>query len=253
MLKKIKEIKRQVWETYKRSALIEKEQAEIKKVLWENHWANVFNSAIAGSTWFKDVSLNVGRWAAGYPLLYILYRILNEIQPQNILELGMGETSKMFQHYKMNLNTGAACITVEHNHEWIEIKKRSDISEEVMKILTPELEKIEIKGKETLHYKDLSNLLKNEGKRFNLVLIDGPFGSENYSRYNVMELIQNNFLADDFIIIMDDYNRIGEQETISNVRELLNNRGAKFAESVYTGEKSSILIASESYSLSTSF
>lgn len=252
MIRKIKEIKRQIWEIHKRSISIEKEQTEIRKLLSENNWANVFNSAIAGSTWFKDVPLNVGRWAAGYPLLYVLYRILNELRPQNILELGMGETTMMFQHYKMNLNPDATCVTVEHNLEWIETKKRSGFSEGAIEILTPELDKIEIKGKQTLRYKSLTDQLRNGGKRFNLLLIDGPFGSENYSRYNVIELIENNFLANDFIIIMDDYNRSGERETIDDVRVLINEKGIKFTEGVYAGEKSSCIIASEHYALSTS-
>ena len=62
-------------------------------------WAEIFNSTIQDSLWFKDKSLSPGRWAAGYPFLYALYRTLNEKHPLNILELGMGQTTKLISQY----------------------------------------------------------------------------------------------------------------------------------------------------------
>src|SRR5687768_15072305 len=83
---------------------------KIERMISESNWNNTFNSSINGSTWFKYIPLNVGRWAANYSLLYILYRILNEIKPENLLELGLGETTKMLQAYKQFHNQNANCI-----------------------------------------------------------------------------------------------------------------------------------------------
>ncbi len=58
-------------------------------------WAEIFRSVTDKSTWLKNRSFAPGRWALGYPALYILYRILNEMKPKSILELGLGQSTRM--------------------------------------------------------------------------------------------------------------------------------------------------------------
>ena len=72
---------------------------EMLKKTDELNWSAIFNSAISGSSWFKKQSLYPGRWAAGYPFLYILFRVYNDIKPKRILEFGLGETSKLSYQY----------------------------------------------------------------------------------------------------------------------------------------------------------
>lgn len=237
MIRKLKNIVRKIYDNGRRLELIEKNQEELTKLQLENYWANIFNSAVKGSTWFNNVPLNVGRWAAGYPLFYVLYRILNEIKPETILELGMGESTKMIQGYKQLHNPQALCVTVEHDKDWIEIKKRNGLSPEAISVINSELEKISVNGKETLQYKELTDQLKNYSGKFKLILIDGPFGSDNFSRHNIIELVKKDCLDRDFIIIMDDYNRQGEKETIEEVKNILKKRGTEFVETSYKGDK----------------
>lgn len=67
--------------------------------LEEIRWGQIYNSTIAGSEWLKDQSVSPGRWAVGYNYLYILYRILNDVKPTNILELGLGQSTKLMAQY----------------------------------------------------------------------------------------------------------------------------------------------------------
>lgn len=246
MLTKIRKLARKINDTNRRSIQMEKCLEEINLLAKENYWANVFNTATKESVWMQGLQLNVGRWAAGFSLFYVLFRIFDEIQPQNILEMGMGESTKMIEHYKQKHNPNAVCFTVEHDKEWIKLKQDHGISN-LVSIIQPELENIEINNKKTLQYKNLPALLLPLNRKFDLILIDGPFGQTNYSRFNIIEIVKNNLLATEFIVIMDDYNRRGEQETISELKSEFARKNIKYWEGIYTGDKSFVVLVSENY------
>lgn len=247
MRNKIRDVVRKVYDNGRRLENLERCYAELDKLQRENYWANIFNTTITGTSWLKDVSFNVGRWAPSYVLFYVLYRILNEVKPMNILELGMGETTKMIQKYKEALNPNAFCVTVEHDKEWIELKRDNGISLDLINVVNAELGEISVNGRNTKQYINLPERLSSFSKKFNLFLIDGPFGSENYSRYNIVELIMNNFLENEFIIIMDDYNRKGEKDTIDEMKKLLTGKGIDFGEAAYRGDKEFYILVSPKY------
>ena len=62
-------------------------------------WAQIFNNTISESLWLKDKTFSPGRWAVGYPYLYVMYRVLNETRPKRILELGLGQSTRMIAQY----------------------------------------------------------------------------------------------------------------------------------------------------------
>ena len=70
-------------------------QEQQGRILEEIHKAEIFSSTIADSEWLKFKSFSPGGWAADYGLLYTLYRVLNGMRPQNVLEFGLGQSSKM--------------------------------------------------------------------------------------------------------------------------------------------------------------
>lgn len=247
MYNKIRRIIHKIHDSNRRIITLEENQKELLKLDRENYWANVFQSSVAGSSWFKEIPLNVGRWAGNYSLFYVLYRILNEIKPQNILELGLGETTKMIQAYKKDNNSNANCITVEQNKDWIDIRIKNDISIDLINLLHIPVHTINIDGKQTSAYKGLVDALKPFDQKFNLILIDGPNGSLNFSRYNIIELVTEGFLASDFIIIVDDYERNGERQTIEKLLELLQQKNIKFEVGDYVGEKHQRLIVSPNF------
>ena len=53
----------------------------------ELKYAFVFNDTIKSSKWLKEKDFSLVNSAANYSLMYSLYRILNDAQPKNILEL----------------------------------------------------------------------------------------------------------------------------------------------------------------------
>lgn len=226
--------------------------SELKRMTQENYWANVFRSSTNGSAWINNESLNVGRWAASYSLLYILFRVLNDVKPVNVLELGLGETTKMIQAYKKGHNPGAYCVTIEHDKSWIDLKKQNGISDEHINIINLELVEQNIHNSVSVMYKGLAESLKETGKAFNLLMIDGPFGSDQYSRYNIIEIVNEKLLDKDFIIIMDDFNRKGEKNTYMDLKKALQENNHNFSSGRYVGAREQIIICSEKYRFLTS-
>lgn len=216
---------------------------EINKKADEVYWAAVFNSAITDSKWFINQSLNPGRWAATYPFLYILYRVYNEIKPKNILEFGLGETSKLSYQYREAFPEANLTI-VEQDQNWLNFFS-TNIHNVVPNTLILELEHKAVNGHQSNVYKGLID--KIAGNRFDLVLVDGPWGSERYSRYQIVDVVENDLLAAEFAIIIDDCQRRGEKETAAKVKEVLKSKNVKFAEGMYSGVKDTMLICSENY------
>ena len=62
-------------------------------------WAEIFHDASSNSTWLHDKAFSAGRWAVGYQYLYSVYRILDEVKPKNILELGLGQSTRLLGQY----------------------------------------------------------------------------------------------------------------------------------------------------------
>lgn len=247
MLNKLKSVFQRINITNSKILQLEQKQDKIELLVKENYWANVFNSAVRGCSWFDGIQLNVGRWAGNYTLFYILFRILNEIKPPNVLELGLGETTKMIQAYKRLHNLEGTCISIEQNQEWIDFRLQKDISKDFIKLIHVPAINLNVYGVSTLIYEGLNRRLSALDLTFNLILVDGPWGSTSYSRYNIVELIEDDLLHDDYIIIVDDYNRNGEQQTVTEIKSKLLSKEKKFIFGEYAGEKTVAIIASEKY------
>ena len=97
-------------------------------------------------------------------------------------------------------------------------------------------------------------------EKFDLIIIDGPTGfigtycKENllkYPRTNIWNLIENDNLAENFTIVLDDYDREGEQNTGRHIFELLDEKNITYATYRYHGLKDQLLICSEETSFLT--
>lgn len=86
---------------------------------------------------------------------------------------------------------------------------------------------------------------------FDLYLIDGPFGSEHYSRHDVFLLAEKIPRDHEFIIIIDDYNRQGEKETANKLIDYLVSRGLCISTGIYYGSKTQIVITTGKYKFVT--
>ncbi len=209
----------------------------------EIYWSNVFNNSISDSSWLINKSFNPGRWAAGYPMLYILFRVYDMVKPHNIIEFGLGESSKITYQYNQHFKDSKYLI-IEQDNEWLDffssqifnVKKNTSI----LKIKEQKVHDNMSKVYENLQSVTLDN-------KYDLIIVDGPHGSLHYSRYQIVDLIKSNNLADDFIIIIDDYDRNGEKETVNEIFNLFKNNNINYVYGIYTGIKETIIICSEKF------
>jgi hypothetical protein len=229
----------------------------MKKKLNENlaynrelDWANVYHDSIRGKEHLLNLPLNIGRWAGSYSFFYILNRILNEYKPTSILELGLGESTKFIATYGKHYLELKNHTVVEHDDEWISIFQQNFQISSFTKILQFDLEEKQINNYSSTSY---SGLEKEITEKFDLYIVDGPFGSDRFSRHNIVDLAMNFNTDDEFIILMDDCDRKGEMDTVNDLIKLLNKKNIKFYTRKYIGLKGQFLIVTEKYKFTTSF
>lgn len=206
-------------------------------------WAEVYNNTIVDSPWLKDKAFSPGRWAVGYPYLYVMYRILNEVQPQNILELGLGQSTKMIGQYT-SCYKGVHHQVVEHDPEWIDFFKKNYSLSKRTKLIQLNREFVPYKEAEKVRvFKDFSQTFK--GQKFDFISIDAPFGGDmkEYARIDVLQMIPA-CLAEDFIIMIDDCERSGEKHTVVEMERVLQENQILYKKGKYSGKKDCIVIAS---------
>lgn len=208
-------------------------------------WAEIFESATKNTTWLTDKTFSPGRWAVGYPFLYIMYRILNEVKPRKVLELGLGQSTKMIAQYADNQG-GVEHIIVEDNSDWIDFFTMSFLLPPCSKIELCETEMVGFRDSDEVRvYKDLFGKLR--GKMFDFIVIDAPMGGDmkQYSRIDILQLLPE-CLDKGFVILIDDCQRVGEQHTVMEIERILNQRGIAYKKGKYSGRRDSIVICDES-------
>ena len=214
---------------------------ELEHIQNDVFMAMKFNDTIRDCPWLLYKSFSPGGWAVDYGCLYTLFRILNDVHPKNILEFGLGQSSKLIHQYA-DYYKDATAITYEHDERWIDFFCKGKSGNYKVNINKTELQNIEYKNVTTLSYKDNCEELK--GNKYDFIMIDAPFGSARYSRSQILNIVPV-CLADSFCIIMDDYNRNGEQETIVELQNILQNNGIETFKVVYSASKDHCLICSK--------
>ncbi|WP_380743780.1 hypothetical protein [Salegentibacter chungangensis] len=205
-------------------------------------WANIFHDSIKGKVALEELPLNIGRWAGNYTLFYILFRILNDLKPKRILELGLGESSKFISVFIENYLKNSTHLIIEQDEDWkinfLENFKLSDNS----KVLLSPIGVEEVKGKKVNVYTSLSKIIE---QKFDFYLIDGPHGSKNFSRFDAYKLAEDFRPEDDFILLIDDYDRQGEKETADLIMLELRKKDIEYYTAEYIGLKSILVISSK--------
>lgn len=221
---------------------------QIHLKLDELMWADIYRETIKDIPWLKDLSISPGDMAANYSFLYLLARILKENKIESILEFGLGQSTRFIESFTASRSYNVLHDVIEDSKDWFSSFDQNRKS----KYNTFILNKISI-FKYNTNIQIYENLNQYIRKKYDLYVIDGPKGLPTYSRFDICE-IANTFKTDDqFIIIMDDYQRKGEQETISKLKLVLNNNGIKFYTKVFKGSKSQMLLVTERYKFAISF
>lgn len=214
-------------------------------------FANVFHDTIKGSKWLPaDFAFSPGRGALGYPALYVLYRVLNEFHPKSVLEMGMGQSTKMIGMYNHKYE---ACRhqVVEHDPEWINFFCNHFRLPETTKVVELPIMDAPIamsgEPQNVTMYTGFEDRFK--GQKFDFVCIDGPYGfrSPEFSRIDLISIMPE-CLNESFVIMLDDCDRTGEMNTLRLMIGILNEHGIPHAETLYEGEKKTGMIVSENLS-----
>lgn len=215
-------------------------QDKIIKLLKENLYASRFNSSIQDSNWLKYKSFSPGGWAVDYSFLFVLYKILNDMQPSEIIEFGLGQSSKMIHQYSTYFKKNA--VTIEDDEDWMKFFNKDKQGEYGVNIHILNLQMINYNGFETRTYTGVDDFCSD--KKFDLLVIDGPRGSEHYSRSQLINMAKRN-LSDSFCIIFDDTERMGEQETLAEVYSYFKDHQMGYCSKTYSSLKSFTVVCSE--------
>lgn len=209
----------------------------------ENEWAAIFNNTIYNSSWLKDRSFSPGRWAVGYQFLYVMYRILNEVKPKSILELGLGQSTRMIAQY-VRASSDVNHYVVEHDPGWIKFFSNNFAVPESTTIVQLPWDFRPYKEAERVRcYKDFAANFKD--KVFDFISIDGPLGGDmhQYARIDTLSIVPES-LAENFVIMIDDTERSGEIGMIAELLAKLDAAGIKYKVGRYRGEKQATVICS---------
>jgi len=226
---------------------------KIKEIILQNkelEWAHIYHDSIRGKEYLEKLPLNIGRWAGSYSFFYVLNRILSDYKPNSILDLGLGESSKFINAFMKNSLPSTTHVVVEQDQDWIDVFSKNTTLTDRSRIVHCPLEEITVKGHKSNSYKDFK---KNVNQKFDLYIVDGPFGSERYSRYNIIELIKDFTPEDEFIILFDDCEREGEKDTVKDIFEVLKKKNIVVFSDKYIGNKTQYIIATQKYKFATSF
>lgn len=177
------------------------------------------------------------RSAANYSLLYLILRVVTELPVRRVLEFGCGQTTLL-------LDDLARCralevSSIEHDPIWAgRVQKK--VAHQVVQ--APLVERA-IRGVDCRTYDMVPQDL---GGPMDLMIVDGPVGRHRRSRWGVLEYVEA-LLARDFVIIFDDAQRKGEQDTIAAVITLLEGRGIDLAYATTRSLRTQFLIAAGSF------
>lgn len=210
----------------------------------ELNYADLLHDSIINCEWLKNKSFSLYGWAANYSFIYTLFRILDKAMPHSILEMGLGQTTRLTTQYVANKDNGANLMVCEHDKNWIDIYCHELAKSDNIQLNHCELEYFDYDGKQNDKYKNMLQIVGD--KKFDLIIVDGPVGGgKNLPRSNIIDLIPNN-LAEDFVIIIDDSEREGEQKTIAKIKQKLNECNIKYSVSERRALKGQTIIMSTS-------
>lgn len=216
---------------------------ECRNYMVELQYGQNLDRLMLESKWLIKKDFTPGNMAVGSKYLYMLYKILDSGKFTKLLDIGMGQTTKMMSQYA-NYNLDVKHTVIESDVDWIKFFSSSlDISGDVeCKQLNYEL--VEYQGERVRCYNDFAECLK--GYKFDYISIDAPLGGDmkTYSRIDLLDLLPN-CLEESWIIMIDDVHRTGELNGYHLILEKLMTYKIKYETHIhYCGEKAFAIIAS---------
>lgn len=150
--------------------------------------------------------------AANFSLLYLVLRSVLEGGVRSVLEFGSGQTTILLD--RLSEKFDLQIDTIEHDPDWA-----GRIGQQVRhRVQQVDLAEMHVGGRDIRSYKFPEGLRES----YDMVLVDGPFAATEetmYSRLGTLPIIER-CSPDDGLILIDDYQRIGEQELGGRCMEL---------------------------------
>ena len=190
----------------------------------------------------QDLSLIAGEWAVGYHYMYVMLRVLLNKKPSSVLEMGLGQSSKILARYQ-NYSKCHYDI-VEQDETWYQFFcSELDLSDQVSVHIRPIEQRYNEKyGVYVNSYVNFNTVI--DAHKYELISIDGPWGSEKISRVDILPYIPK-CLEESFCILIDDYECDGEQNMICELESVLQHNQIEYYKAVYEGDKKFCLITSK--------
>lgn len=171
--------------------------------------------------------------AANYTFLYIIMRIILDGRIKNVLEIGAGQSTLLLDALRKTREFNA--FTIETNEEWHSIISAQVGHDVLLKPLSP----VTLFGHKTLAYHHKTD------DKYDFLIIDGPHGTPRRSRWAALDIIDR-MMAEEFIIVFDDCERKGEQDTIRKAISLIENK-RQISTSIKIGLKCQFIITTPGF------
>ena len=207
----------------------------------EIYYSNLYHDSIRGRRYLENLPLNVGNWAGNYCMMYLLNRLLHENDFKTIVELGLGESTKMILAY-LSTVSDKQFINVEHDMSWQELFLHNyhglihnakqtnqcsfNISPIVHKTITSTL--LNPETIESNSYFGDDEVISPVVLRANLYIVDGPLGSKTFGRPDFIRIAEEMDVDHQFVAIFDDCNRDPELQSFEVVERTLIERRIEY-------------------------
>jgi hypothetical protein len=179
-----------------------------------------------------------GGGTVSFSQLYALLTLLREGQFSRVLELGVGKSTSLFQQWAEAHD--AETVHIDDDSDWLQstVSDRAG-SSAVHAPLTPR----RVLDRDIRWYD-----AQRPAGRFDLVLVDGPQAWVRQSRYDRLGVLDwlPDVLADEFVLVIDDASRPGEQMLVRAAEQLLMARDEVVSREMIGGN-SQVLIATSRY------
>jgi hypothetical protein len=178
--------------------------------------------------------------AANYSLLYLILRSAQELNIKNVVELGAGQSSLLFDALRRkNVMTGSVS-TIENDELWAS-QIRSAVSHDV-KCVPLRRNRI---GSYDFDGYDLSAI--EVPSKIDFLLIDGPVAwgkGRTFARLGALPLLDKLDFEDGFLIVVDDAEREGETTLVDRIGSILRKREIDFKSAQILAHKRQAIFAS---------
>jgi hypothetical protein len=191
--------------------------------------------------WVKEIPISSpSGGTASFSLLYILMSILSGKAVSKLLEIGVGKSTRLLVQYARSFDKELTLL--DDDEFWLhEVATESDI----VTVVHAKLVRTDVQNKIIQWYD-----CKLPPNRFDFLLIDGPMAYASFNRYNRLGILKwmPDIMEQEFIIIVDDSNRIGESLLVKYLMNIFEAEGISVRKRDIVGGNSQTIIATPRFS-----